>query len=208
MKLEVHIDKKYFFILLGAILILAGAIYTNAVENTVSHGWGELGDFPEIGCSADKAISNLNLESEEVSCSSLGDIMGISAGNGIIAAENSGSVTLSADTTYLQKRVSTDCGAGKSIRKINSNGGVTCETDDVGGTPTQYQSCSSTNCNFNFAPSSVLVQFWDVDYFDDILILQGETIVVGGWYSDTISLSGQTLTTVGDYGEKRLIAYG
>ena len=33
MKLEVNLSKKYFFILLGAILILAGAIYANAYNS-------------------------------------------------------------------------------------------------------------------------------------------------------------------------------
>ena len=206
MKLEVNIDKKYFFILLGAILI-----YTNAVGNTVSHGWGELGDFPTIGCSSDQAISNLNLESGYVGCSSLGDITGISAGNGIIVAGSSGSVTLSADTNYLQKRVSS-CPSGKSIRAINANGGATCEIDDGGGTPTQYKSCSTTNCNFNFAPSSVLVQFWGSDPYQqyrDILILSGETVQVDsawGWGPE-FTLSGSTLTATDNTGLKKMIAY-
>ena len=37
------------------------------------------------------------------------------------------------DGDSLQKRVSSSCGAGSSIRVINSDGTVTCETDDTGG---------------------------------------------------------------------------
>ncbi|NMC71638.1 MAG: hypothetical protein GYA57_16445 [Myxococcales bacterium] len=40
--------------------------------------------------------------------------------------------TFSADTNYLQRRVTGTCPAGSSIRVIDTAGGVTCETDDVG----------------------------------------------------------------------------
>ncbi|HUT79239.1 MAG TPA: hypothetical protein VM285_16185, partial [Polyangia bacterium] len=39
-------------------------------------------------------------------------------------------VAFSADTTYLQRRVSTTCAAGSSIRAIAVDGTVTCEADD------------------------------------------------------------------------------
>jgi hypothetical protein len=38
--------------------------------------------------------------------------------------------TFSADTAYLQRRVGSYCSAGSSIRVINNDGTVTCETDD------------------------------------------------------------------------------
>jgi hypothetical protein len=41
-----------------------------------------------------------------------------------------GGSTFSADTTYLQQRVSSVCTEGSSIRAISQVGGVTCETDD------------------------------------------------------------------------------
>ncbi len=40
---------------------------------------------------------------------------------------------ISIDNTSVQARVSSTCGAGSSIRAIDNNGGVTCETDDTGG---------------------------------------------------------------------------
>jgi hypothetical protein len=42
-------------------------------------------------------------------------------------------VTLDADTTYLQRRVSGTCAAGSSVRVINADGTVTCEADDDSG---------------------------------------------------------------------------
>lgn len=61
-----------------------------------------------------------------------GDIEGVTAGTGLTGGGTSGNVTLNANTTYLQRRVNETCAAGSSIRVINDDGTVTCETDSVG----------------------------------------------------------------------------
>ncbi len=48
------------------------------------------------------------------------------AGSGLVLTDT----TFSADTTYVQRRVSSDCAEGSSIRAIAADGTVTCETDD------------------------------------------------------------------------------
>jgi len=59
-----------------------------------------------------------------------GDVtLDVGAGTGItVGADN-----ISVNTSTIQARVNGSCPAGQSIRAVDSSGGVTCETDDVGG---------------------------------------------------------------------------
>ena len=69
-----------------------------------------------------------------VTCESVaggaGDITAVTASTGLAGGGTSGSVTLSANTSYLQRLVSGSCDSGSAIRVITGDGTVTCETDD------------------------------------------------------------------------------
>lgn len=64
-----------------------------------------------------------------------GDITAVTAGSGLTGGGTSGAVTLSADPSYLQRRITGSCSVGSWVRAVNADGTVTCETNS--GAPYQ-----------------------------------------------------------------------
>jgi hypothetical protein len=64
-------------------------------------------------------------------------------------------VAFSVDTAAIQSRVSATCAAGSSIREVKPDGGVTCETDDLGAGYTAGAGLALTGVQFSLADGGV-----------------------------------------------------
>jgi hypothetical protein len=62
-----------------------------------------------------------------------GTVTNVATGLGLSGGPVTLTGTISADTTYLQRRVSASCAVGSSIRAIAADGTVTCQVDTGGG---------------------------------------------------------------------------
>lgn len=95
--------------------------------------------MPQGGCSADKVITDINLDGTVV-CSSFTvqrRVAGVcAAGSSIRLVKDDGTVDCEVDDdtapspSVWQKRVSGTCSTGSAVRSIDVNGEVTCELDD------------------------------------------------------------------------------
>ena len=84
-------------------------------------------------CNTGEYIRGINEDGSivcEADNDSGGDITSVTAGNGIVGSASNGDVTLSINTSAIQKRVVGGCAPGASIREIKIDGTVECEVDD------------------------------------------------------------------------------
>ncbi len=65
-----------------------------------------------------------------------GTVTSITAGNGLTGGTITASGTIAADTTFLQRRVTSTCSAGSFITAVAADGTVTCGTPPAGGAGT------------------------------------------------------------------------
>ena len=91
-----------------------------------------------------------------------GDITGVSAGTGLTGGGLSGDVTLSANTIYLQRRVSGTCVSNQAIRVVNNDGTVSCAHLPASAICTWSGTTYSTGaqCHTYGCPISTWTQTW------------------------------------------------
>jgi len=111
-----------------------------------------------------------------VDSSGSGTVTLVGSGTGLTGGPITTSGTINADTNYLQRRVSSTCAAGSSIRVINSDGTVTCEAD------------TDTDTNTNAATICGNGTFLNGDgSCDTISTYSGWDLYDNGTYEDRIS---------------------
>ena len=93
-------------------------------------------DKLDTACIAGQALANVT-QATGAACTDVGTITTVTAGSGLTGGGASGAVTLSADTTVVQARVTGTCAVGQYVTAIAANGTVPCGTDaNSGGTIT------------------------------------------------------------------------
>ena len=90
----------------------------------------------DAACPAGSSIRAIH-EDGSVSCEldndSGGDLTSVSVSNGLIGGGQVGDLTISANTSYLQKRINQQCNTGEYMRAIHKDGSVVCEADNDSG---------------------------------------------------------------------------
>jgi hypothetical protein len=111
-------------------------------------------------------------------CTAVGAVSSITASNGITAGASTGAVALSANTAYLQRRVSATCDtSGKSIKQINADGTIGCallvkaegNQVDPAGNPaglTADETVAAVMLTYGM-PTTTMIINASMDFYDD-----------------------------------------
>jgi hypothetical protein len=140
--------------------------------------WSRLTNFPP-GCPSGQFVTAVG---SNLTCTAPTGITRLDQGTGIILSPNpiTQSGTISADTNYLQRRITGSCSSGYAIREIRSDGSVVCEQISGGSSCTWagktysngaychvLQSCPGTSPKYqNFVCRDGSWQIWRDCYSD------------------------------------------